>query len=119
MSKAEAELRRANEELTSACRQLEEQNQRLREQLKRRAAPKAQQTPVTVTVPADVPGPGAIVHYVDKAGHVHNALVLQVLKDGMLKLKVFRQAVPDLVIDVRRGQGDDEQRSCWRTKGSK
>lgn len=112
MSKVEAELRRANEELTNAYRQLEEQNQRLRELLKKRDAPK---TPATVTVPVDAPGPGAIVHYVDKAGHVHDAVVLQTLTDGALKLKVFRQAVPDLVLDARRGQGD-EQRNCWRMK---
>lgn len=109
MSKVEAELRRTNEELTNAYRQLEEQNQKLREQLRgpqpKKPAPK----------PETPPGAGSLVVYVDKAGHTHNALVLEVLEDNMLRLKIFRQATPNVVLDARRGQ-DDKQRSCWRKK---
>lgn len=120
-SKQEAELRRSNEELINAYRQLKEQNRLLREQnQKLRATLKgAPVKPALEPAPApkadDVLGPGRIVHYVDKAGHVHNALVLEVLEDGMLRLKVFRQATPNVTLDARRGQ-NEKQRGCWRTK---
>lgn len=112
----QAELRRANEELTNAYRQLEEQNKRLREQLKKRGpAPASAPTPKVID---ETPGVGCIVQYIDKAGHMHNALVLEVLEDGMLRLKVFRQATPNVMLDARRGQ-DDKSRSCWKRRHNK
>lgn len=119
MSK-EADLRRANEELTSAYRQLEaqhqklrEQNQLLREQLKKHAGPVAVKPPAPRT--DDVPGPDSIVDYVDSGGHEHWAVVKKVLPNGMLRLKVFRRAVPNLVLDVPRAQSEG-QRCCWRPR---
>lgn len=111
MSK-EADLRRANEELTSAYRQLEAQNQRLREQLKKHAGPVAVKPAPRAD---DAPGPDSIVDYVDSGGHEHWAVVKKVLPNGMLRLKVFRRAVPNLVLDVPRAQSEG-QRCCWRPR---
>lgn len=107
----EAELRRANEELTSACRQLEEQNQRLRAENKRLRALKS--APPPAPVKPDVPTPHSIVTYVDGGGHEHWALVEKVLPNEALRLKVFRRAAPDLVLDAQRERGEG-QRRCWR-----
>lgn len=120
-SKQEAELRRANEELVSAYRQLEEQNRLLHEQNQKlraviKGAPvKLAPEPAPAPAADDVPGPGHIVDYVDKRGLSRAALVLEVLEDGALKLKVFRQAMPDVVLDARRAQ-DEKQRDCWRRR---
>lgn len=114
MSK-EADLRRANEELVAAYRQLEEQHRRMSVENQRLRAAKSPTPPRPVPRTDDVPGPDSVVDYVDGGGHEHWALVKKVLPNGMLRLKVFRRAVPDLVLDAPRAQGDG-QRCCWRPR---
>lgn len=94
-----AELRRAYEELVSAYRTLESQNVKLREEnskLKRGGAVSTS----TATPPKPSVREGSLVDYIDERGHAHVAVVKEVLDKGILKVRVFRQARADLVLDV-------------------
>ena len=107
-----AELRRSYEELVDAHRLLEAENQKLKAEVtKLRRGDKPEPPPKVPTTPRV----GHIVTYVDKAGHVHNALVLKVIDDQSLKLKVFRTARADLILEAVRAKVA-MQRNCWRMR---
>lgn len=112
-----AELRRSYEELVDAHRLLEAENQKLRAELERLrgGAPRVVSAQVQVEKPVDA---GSLVNYVDPRGLEHAALVLKKLDGDRLRVKVFRPARPDLVLDVVRAVSSD-QRNCWRRHGEK
>jgi hypothetical protein len=104
-----AELRRSYEELVDAYRLLEAENAKLRARLD----PKPEE-PKQPVAPAH-PTPGQFVDHVDKNGMLHRALVLEVLEREALRVKVFRCAVADLVLELEHAKSP-EQRNCWKRR---
>ena len=49
-------------------------------------------------------GVGSLVKYIDKAGHEHTALVLEVKPGGVLQLRVLRTAQPNVDMEVGPGR---------------
>lgn len=47
---------------------------------------------------------GSLVKYIDERKMEHTALVLEVKPKGVLRIRVFRQARTDLVMEVGPGQ---------------
>lgn len=111
-----AELRRANEELVEACKQLDTENQLLRAKLKHNGHA---QLPMSPAAPKALSEkticPGQFVDYIDNTGFKHLALVKNVLDEGALQVKVYRTARPDLVITLQPSK-DEKQRNCWRRR---
>ena len=105
-----AELRRSYEELVDAYRLLEVENAKLR--AKQNPTPTPEEPKA---LPPAAPRPGQFVEYVDKNGMDHRALVLEVLDHEVLRVKVFKCAVADLVVELVHAR-DPEQRNCWRSK---
>lgn len=107
------ELRRSYEELTSAYRVLEDENRRLRAECERlKTGAGAKPVPARVRVNAE-PAPGQFVEYLPSGGKdgtvPHDALVLENLGGGRLKLKVLRFAQPDIVLE-------DVPKERWRRR---
>lgn len=110
-SNGQAEMRRNYEELVNALRQLEEENKRLRARLERAPVQKRVEV-VEVRGPLT---PGKFVDYLDKRGHLHAALVLEVRDGGALRVKVFHRAVPNVVLEVREFSAENLT-NCWRRR---
>ena len=104
-----AEPRRSYEELVDAYRLLEAENAKLRARLN----PAKPEEPKLL--PLAAPRPGQFVTYGDKNGQEHRALVLEVLEREALRVKVFKCAVADLVVELERAKGP-EQRNCWKRR---
>jgi len=118
-SNGAAENRRALDELTNAYKLLEErnrlledENRRLREQL-HRDGPKSVQL-ARVEVVKEIQA-GNFVEWVDKFGMAHRALVLQVLDNGFLKIKVYRNAMADEV-KTAKPLAKDGEREGWKRR---
>lgn len=111
---SELDLQRAYEELVQVCQRYERENQQLRAVLKKRPAGSVA-VAVKPVSPAALPGPGSFVQHVDASGLEHLALVLEVLKGDVLRVKVFRAARKDLILELQRSK-DASQRGCWRMR---
>lgn len=109
-----AELRRAHEELVNAYRTLESQNAKLREENKKLRLERGAVSPTQPKFEPPSVREGSLVNYVDERGHEHLALVKKSLDLGMLRLRVFRQARNDLVLDV--APCSDGRTSGWRRR---
>jgi hypothetical protein len=110
---ADFDVQRAYDELVLVCQRYETENELLRGALKlRQSIVVAVKPPPKPVVPAPVVG--GFVEYVDAGGIAHAALVLEVLA-GALKVKVYRHARKDIVLELRRAQVAG-QRSCWRMR---
>lgn len=113
---ADFDVQRAYEELVLVCQRYETENELLRGALKLRQSivVAVKPPPNPVVRQARTPVVGGFVEYLDAGGIAHVALVLEVLA-GALKVKVYRHARKDIVLELRRAQVAG-QRSCWRMR---